>query len=377
MLKEIEIQNFRCFENTKISGFERVNLIGGKNNAGKTALLEAVFLYKDPDGRTISELKTLRRESSESSGWIEPIEPIESIESIEPIESRYKRGWGNFFYSLNKDAVIVIQGKDESNVIHKIEIWLDESGNVNNIFVAQNVERLRESLLKDQDDLLVLNIKSNRDNQETVNSVVIATPSRQLGFGKRPNVKEPPFIPSCMRSLGTDLMELFDLARLDDKDSEVLKAFQILDPTIESVESFWIGEPTLYLKRKGEKRLPLSLFGDAINRVAEIILKLVNSEHKILLIDEIENGIHHTNQREFWRILFRLAVELDTQIFATTHSLEMLQAFADVGLKSNQECSSAYFELARKLKTNQIIGSRLDLETLSYAIEHQEGVRGE
>ena len=172
MLKEIEIQNFRCFENTKISGFERVNLIGGKNNAGKTALLEAVFLYKDPDGRTISELKTLRRESSESSGWIEPIEPIESIESIEPIESRYKRGWGNFFYSLNKDAVIVIQGKDESNVIHKIEIWLDESGNVNNIFVAQNVERLRESLLKDQDDLLVLNIKSNRDNQETVNSVV-------------------------------------------------------------------------------------------------------------------------------------------------------------------------------------------------------------
>ena len=248
---------------------------------------------------------------------------------------------------------------------------------MNNIFVAQNVERLRESLLKDQDDLLVLNIKSNRDNQETVNSVVIATPSRQLGFGKRPNVKEPPFIPSCMRSLGTDLMELFDLARLDDKDSEVLKAFQILDPTIESVESFWIGEPTLYLKRKGEKRLPLSLFGDAINRVAEIILKLVNSEHKILLIDEIENGIHHTNQREFWRILFRLAVELDTQIFATTHSLEMLQAFADVGLKSNQECSSAYFELARKLKTNQIIGSRLDLETLSYAIEHQEGVRGE
>jgi AAA15 family ATPase/GTPase len=104
---------------------------------------------------------------------------------------------------------------------------------------------------------------------------------------------------------------------------------------------------------------------------------LINNKHKILLIDEIENGIHHTSQREFWRVLFRLAVELDTQIFATTHSLEMLQAFADVGLEQNQECSSAYFELARKLKTNQIIGSRLDLETLSYAIEHQEGVRGE
>ena len=377
MLKEIEIQNFRCFEQIKISGFERVNLIGGKNNAGKTALLEAIFLDQDPDGRSIFALKTLRRESSESIESRELIEPIESREPIELIQSIFKRGWENFFYSLNKDAVIVIQGKDESNVIHKIEICLDESGDVNNIFDDQNVERLRESFLKDKDDLLVLNIKSNRENKETVKSVVIATSSRQYGFGKRPNVKEPPFIPSCMRSLGTDLMELFDLARLDDKYREVLKAFQVLDSSIESVETFSIGEPTLYLRRKGEKRLPLSLFGDAINRVAEIILKLVNNKHKILLIDEIENGIHHTNQREFWRVLFRLAVELDTQIFATTHSLEMLQAFADVGLEPNQECSSAYFELAKKPKTEQIIGIRRDLETLSYAIEHQEGVRGE
>ena len=97
----------------------------------------------------------------------------------------------------------------------------------------------------------------------------------------------------------------------------------------------------------------------------------------IIALDEIENGIHYTNQRNFWRILFRLAVELDTQIFATTHSLEMLQAFADVGLEPNQECSSAYFELAKKPKTAQIIGIRRDLETLNYALEHQKGVRGE
>jgi AAA15 family ATPase/GTPase len=368
MLKEIEIQNFRCFEQIKISGFERVNLIGGKNNAGKTALLEAIFLYNEPDGRSILALKKLRMESSESSA---------SSEWIESIESIYKREWDNLFYSLNKDAVIVIHGKDESNVVDKIEIWLDESGNVDNIFSDKNVERLRELFLKDKDDLSVLNLKLTRYNQETVNSVAIATSSTKMGFGRRPNVKEPPFIPSCMRSFEKNLTELFDLARLNEKDSEVVKAFQVLDSSIESVDSFSIGEPTLYLRRKGEKRLPLSLFGDAINRVAEIILKLVNSEHKILLIDEIENGIHHTSQREFWRVLFRLAVERDTQIFATTHSLEMLQAFAEVGLEQNQECSSAYFELARKLKTNQIIGSRLDLETLSYAIEHQEGVRGE
>jgi len=72
-----------------------------------------------------------------------------------------------------------------------------------------------------------------------------------------------------------------------------------------------------------------------------------------------------------------LAVELDTQIFATTHSLEMIQAFGDVGLECESECSSAYFELAKQPKTNQIVGIRRDVETLQYAIEHQKGVRGE
>jgi AAA15 family ATPase/GTPase len=358
MLKEIEIQNFRCFEQIKISGFERVNLIGGKNNAGKTTLLEAIFLNVAQDAGSISALKTLRMESSESVGL------------------RYKSAWDNFFYSLNKDAIIAIYGKNESNLVHKIEIWLDESGNVENIFSSQNVERLRESFLKHKDDLLILNIKLSQGNKETVSSPVIATSNSLMSQGNN-YFFEQLFMASCMRSSGANLTEEFDLARLNEKDSEVLKAFQIIDPAIESVESFYIGEPTLYLRRKGEKRLPLPLFGDAINRVADIILKLVNSEHKILLIDEIENGIHYTNQREFWRMLFRLAVELDTQIFATTHSLEMLQAFADVGLEPDQKCSSAYFELARKLKTNQIIGSRLDLETLNYALEHQEGVRGE
>jgi AAA15 family ATPase/GTPase len=342
MLKEIEIQNFRCFEQIKISGFERVNLIGGKNNAGKTALLEAIFLNVFPKPSSILILRKLRRE------------PLEAIKAMP------YRAWDNLFYVREKDKSIVIIGKQENNNTDVVEIKSYTSS------ITINLKNGKEIFPRKRLPSLIASSIGlrNRENNSIITDS-ISTPG------------EVPIIPSFTRISGIELTEAYDNARLDDKDSEVLKAFQILDPAIESVESFSIGEPTLYLRRKGEKRLPLSLFGDAINRVAEIILKLVNSEHKILLIDEIENGIHHTNQRNFWRVLFRLAVELDTQIFATTHSLEMLQAFADVGLEPNQECSSAYFELARKLKTNHIIGSRLDLETLNYALEHQEGVRGE
>ncbi len=42
----IEIENFKCFKNFRAEGFGRVNLIGGKNSVGKTALLEAFYLSK-------------------------------------------------------------------------------------------------------------------------------------------------------------------------------------------------------------------------------------------------------------------------------------------------------------------------------------------
>jgi len=43
-IKNIEIKNFKCFENFTAEGFGRVNLIGGKNNVGKTAFMEAVYV---------------------------------------------------------------------------------------------------------------------------------------------------------------------------------------------------------------------------------------------------------------------------------------------------------------------------------------------
>jgi hypothetical protein len=42
MISWIEIDNYRGFEHLKVEGLSRVSLIVGANNAGKTALLEAV-----------------------------------------------------------------------------------------------------------------------------------------------------------------------------------------------------------------------------------------------------------------------------------------------------------------------------------------------
>ena len=48
MLKKLTIEHFRGFSSFKIDQLARINLIVGKNNVGKTALLEALFLLSGP-----------------------------------------------------------------------------------------------------------------------------------------------------------------------------------------------------------------------------------------------------------------------------------------------------------------------------------------
>ena len=94
-----------------------------------------------------------------------------------------------------------------------------------------------------------------------------------------------------------------------------------------------------------------------------------------MLIDEIENGIHHSNQAAFWSILYRLSNELNVQIFASTHSLEMMKAFIKAG--SEYENMAAHFELTKNVKTGKIVAINRDLDTLEYGISHNQEVRGE
>jgi AAA15 family ATPase/GTPase len=57
MIIEVEIENFRCFGKSTFSGFSQINLIGGNNNAGKTAFLEALYLHYSPQVSTLMQLR--------------------------------------------------------------------------------------------------------------------------------------------------------------------------------------------------------------------------------------------------------------------------------------------------------------------------------
>ena len=67
-----------------------------------------------------------------------------------------------------------------------------------------------------------------------------------------------------------------------------------------------------------------------------LALALANSRGGLLLIDEAENGIHHTVQYEFWKLVLQTAQANDVQVLATTHSWDCVRGFAYAAAESEE-----------------------------------------
>lgn len=133
----------------------------------------------------------------------------------------------------------------------------------------------------------------------------------------------------------------------------------------------------LKLKLNNKKSLVLlSSLGEGINRYIAILCAVWASKESVLLIDEIENGIHYTNYKKLWQIIFQASIDANCQIFITTHSKECISAFNEVQFE-NENCNAQYFEFYKNLKTDLIKASAITKERLQYSLTHEGRIRGE
>ena len=118
---------------------------------------------------------------------------------------------------------------------------------------------------------------------------------------------------------------LWQATVLTEAEGRVSAALRILDPTIERIAQ--AGDARPLVKRRAKAPEPLSRLGGGFHRMLEIGLALVQATRGVLLIDEIETGLHFGVLPELWKIIFTTAAELDVQVFATTHSWDCIEAF--------------------------------------------------
>jgi AAA15 family ATPase/GTPase len=332
MLHFIEIENFRCFQKTRLEGFGRVNLLGGRNNAGKTALLEAILLNCSFQPKTIDFLRTMRG------------------------EQHIELNFTNFFYNEDKTNKIILNSDLSNNQV--------EYGSDTLLYIQRKY--------KDSDNRYRINTKDDNlyQTEDDIYKGVHAVIFKKINFLQATgNVLD-----------NTQLAQLYSEANLKpDTEEPLLEALRVIEKTIKRPEINVIGlppTPTLYLRKMDGRTQPIKMFGDAMQRVAEFILTLVTTSGGVLLIDEVENGIHYKNQQRIWEILLDLSKVHNVQIFATTHSREMITAFANAAETEAHKSEARYFEMYVSGRSNQIIGTAHDIDTLQYKLKNNIEFRG-
>ncbi len=331
-INNIYIENFKCFQNLQLEGIEGINLIGGKNNVGKTAFLEAVELLVSSNKvndvpLNVYNLLTQRQPENIYTDQFD----IDDLQLD--------------FFKENETKFTI------STTNKKLNIFLEKTQDViskTKLFFVLNKENASLFL----DDIL-RGFHRNRhitvDKVHFINST--KTPEQDIAilYGSLVDLDREDFL--------NDSLKIFD------------------DNIISIKQRATINRVILKLKLK-DREIPvlLSSLGEGINRYIAILCAIWASKDGFLLIDEIENGIHYTNYKKLWPLIFQASTDANCQLFITSHSKECIEAFNEVQFEYNQ---SAYFEFYKNLNTDMITASKRHTEQLKYSLTHQGRVRGE
>src|SRR6202034_3737992 len=91
------------------------------------------------------------------------------------------------------------------------------------------------------------------------------------------------------------------------------------------------GRSSIFVKCTGiDERIPIGSMGDGIWCLLGIALHLVATRNGVLLIDEIDTGLHYSVMETMWKLVLKTAERLDIQVFATTHSRDCYEALAAI-----------------------------------------------
>jgi AAA15 family ATPase/GTPase len=328
MLDSLEIQNYRNFKHLRIEKLGRVNLIIGKNNTGKTSLLEAVsILVKQNDLDWLYTILENRREHFED-------EDMPSQQRIKNIAHLFYKRQPAF---TRENAIII--NATTSQLLKSFVLYLSAYKEVENMVDApQDIIDSFGSMFTKRED-----IEPNESGKFGIKFIIdgkssFKTFSRETILDMLEDLKGNTNTNNIIKFVTTNnqdepyLFELWQDTQLTESESEVIDALQIFNSQTEKIEriGFATKDKNNYsiVKLKSiANPVPLRSMGDGINRILTIILSMVNCKDGYLLIDEFDNGLHVSVQKQLWEIVFYLANKLNIQVFATTHSNDTIKAF--------------------------------------------------
>jgi hypothetical protein len=354
MYTTFRISNFRCFHDLTLNQLERVNLITGLNNIGKTALLEALYLhcgaYNPELALKINAFRGMEKIKIELGKWVES--PLDSM-----------------FYQFDVTNDIVLEGENMEigGRILRFKVLRDPSdlARIQDLVPYSVGDATKVQSASEIAKVLELEYQE-RDRQ---GSSYLIFDSK--GIHSTPIQPSPPFPAyfqtARMHGSAEEDAELFGKLEVQGKQDILLEVLRLIEPRLQRVAMVVVGgEPMLHGDLGMQRLIPLPVMGGGIVRLTRLSLYIGNAPKGVVLVDEVENGIHYSVMDKVWKAIGEAARRFDAQVFATTHSRECIVA----AHKAFTENGSYDFRLHRLEKVNKAISViTYDQKSLAAAID--------
>jgi AAA15 family ATPase/GTPase len=356
-----EATNFRCFDNFKIESLGRVNLITGVNNSGKTTLLEALFLHIGSRNPGLVMIV---------NGW----------RGLNIVSDSAENQWASIFWKFKDSQTIRLVGTSSKGSHRSLEIHIGPSRSVLRGEKAQFDKA--ELISGPRQDIVFEYIDETGKKYEVKGSPVFVKKDNMMMYELR---VEPSLLPRTTMQgifvsghLGSNLNEeiqRFSDLRKKEKEGIILSALRIIEPRLERLEILtYQGVIIVHGYLKGyDEPIPSPLLGDGVQRSLSVLLAIGSAENGVVLVDEIENGIHHSAMKALWTVIEEASKTFNCQVFATTHSDECIRS-AHEAFKEGKTYDLKLYRLDRKNGSIQSV--MYDEETLDAALSIPLEVRG-
>lgn len=330
MLTSLEMSEYRGFGHYRVAGLARVNLLVGRNNCGKTSILEAAHLLASgADPEVLSQIAERRGEVLAGT----PVRHGNRVERIlTPTCAHFFHGHD---FALSSGFLICSDGDGGRRSTH--------------VAVLREIDRTPDQEPgKPTGDrstgpsLAIIN-KPEEPKQDiiipvTEEGALLRSPTARPGrLARAASEDGSPVVFIAPDSLmPTSMSDMWNEVVRERRESAVIGAMRILEPGLEDVfflsgdAAYSSGGPAgvLVAFRGAQRRVPLGSQGEGMRRMLSLALALIQARGGMLLIDEIDTGLHYSIMGDMWRLVVEAAQRSEVQVFATTHSLDCVRGLA-------------------------------------------------
>lgn len=344
MFTKIEIERFRGIRHASIEGFKQINLFFGKNNCGKSSLLESLFL---------------------ASGLSNPLLPIR-VNVMRGYSKARLNDLKLDFYNLDTSRPIHIRMENEEKRDLDISLFEQSQNNVsinaddNNIL--SNVQEGKYGLkfdFKVNGRHYESQIRFDSANSTEATSIV----SDRYAESLRCTYLSPKY------DFNASIQGLKNI--LQNKDEHfIVEGLKIIEPR---VTDFIFADNEMLVDIGLAKRLPVNMMGDGARKIVSLLTAVYDCKDGALLVDEISNGFHYSVMGSLWKVLINAAVRNNTQLFVTTHDNDSIKGLRNAALNEFDDIVAAFKLL--KTSDDELKAYHYSLESLDYSINQEIEVR--